>query len=246
MAENDQINGGANVEGDRDPDRLHAALAQAIADIPPADEVTKARHLHAAMTAFADIAATHPSPSHDASDAPQLISLRKLRLYRTLGAVAAATLAIVSFGVIVPLLTSNGSDDTGIMASETFSDAPGVPLTVMSADEPSEVRPSEMRSESGLSASSPTERFFNLSGLCTDQIEELTYELTYAEGSSFSWVAYEVVDDGTPVILVESASELLSLDEAAKAVGDSVEPPEVLLVLDPATCALLRVERAGP
>jgi len=252
MADNDQINAGATAGDAPDADRFHAPLARLIADVPAADAITRARHLRVAMTAHA---AETVAARVEANNARQ-ISAQRLRIYRTFGAVAAAALVIISFGIIVPLFSSTGSDDAEIMASqlssEDLSSGPSAaPLTAVSEDEPSESRPLETRSEAALSATAPVQRAFNLSGLCSAEIEKLTYaedteDAEEGGGAGLSWVAFEGTEEGKPVIFVKSATDLQSLEMATEAAADTTEPPAVLLILDPATCDLLRVERAGP
>jgi hypothetical protein len=243
MADNDLNPHGPDAE---DPDQVHAPLSQAVAEFLPADDLTRARHLRVAINAFSE--ASLPSATPDDEAILNSVPSRRLSLYRTLGAVAAAALAIVSFGVILPLVSTGDRDDTEIMASEMSSDSLGVPLTALNNETPQDtsqdVRP-EMKSESALSAAGVVDRLFNLAGLCTAEIEELTYELTVEHNDRFSWVAYEVVTDGISVLRVESAAELTSPEEAMAAARNATEPPEVALVLDPISCELLRIERAG-
>jgi hypothetical protein len=256
MADTDLTGDGAHAE---DPDQLHAPLAEAIAGLSPADDVTRARHLRTALDAFAELSRTEFTSANDGVTAPTHPALRRLRLYRTLGAVAAAALVIFGFGVVLPLISST----SGIDSDSTAMDSAAATLFVISEDAPAEMRaesglsesaPSESApSESGLSESAPAavaptsvQRLFNLTGLCDFEIERLTYR----EPKVGSWVAFEVIENGAALLIVAAVEpEVTSLDEANAAVTasrDSSEPPAVTLVLDPRSCALLRAERAGP
>ena len=241
MADTDLTGDGAHAE---DPDQLHAPLAEAIAGLSPADDVTRARHLRTALDAFAELSRTEFTSANDGVTAPTHPALRRLRLYRTLGAVAAAALVIFGFGVVLPLFSST----SGIDSDSTAMDSAAATLFVISED-----APAEMRAESGLSESAPAavaptsvQRLFNLTGLCDFEIERLTYR----EPKVGSWVAFEVIENGAALLIVAAVEpEVTSLDEANAAVTasrDSSEPPAVTLVLDPRSCALLRAERAGP
>jgi hypothetical protein len=261
MADKDLTGDGARAE---DPDQLHAPLAEAIAGLSPADDVTRARHLRTALDAFAELSRTEFTSANDGVTAPTHPALRRLRLYRTLGAVAAAALVIFGFGVVLPLLSSTSGNDS----DSTAMDSVAATLFVISEDAPAEMRaesaPSESApgnsapsnsapGESGLSESAPAagapasvHRLFNLTGLCNYEIEELTYR----ESGIGSWVAFEIIENGATLLIVEAAEpEVTNLDEATAAIAaprDSSEPPAVTLVLDPTSCALLRAERAGP
>lgn len=235
MANTDLTGDGAHAE---DPDQLHAPLAEAIADLSPADDVTRARHLRAALDAFADLSHTEFTPSNNSVTGPTHPVPLRLRLYRTLGAVAAAALVIFGFGVVLPLLSSTGGNDSDSTALESVA----ATLFVISDD-----APAEMRAESA-PADAPTsvQRLFNLTGLCDFEIEKLTY----LEPDIGSWVAFEVIENGAALLVVAAVEpEVTNLDEANAAMTasrDSSEPPAVTLVLDPRSCALLRAERAGP
>jgi hypothetical protein len=252
MAENDLTHHGPDAE---DPDQVHAPLSRAVADFLPADALTRTRHLRVAINAFNEESSIEESSIEDDptgvsgdDETPEWSAhtpSRRLRLYRTLGAVAAAALGIVGFGVVQPLLSSPRGEDTGIMASELSSvsstDSSGVPLTPLSNDSAT-----EMSSESMLRSADAAQSLFNLTGLCDSEIEVLIYEFGVTENSGFSWVAYAAVDDGFSVIFVKSTSELSSLEEAQQAATRATEIPAVILVLEPISCALLRIERAGP
>lgn len=246
MADKDLTGDGARAE---DPDQFHAPLAEAIAGLSPADDVTRARHLRTALDAFAELSRTEFTSANDGVTAPTHPALRRLRLYRTLGAVAAAALVIFGFGVVLPSLSSTGGNDS----DSTAMDSVAATLFVISEDAPAEMRAESAPSESGLSQSAPAagapasvRRLFNLTGLCNYEIEELTYR----ESGIGSWVAFEVIENGATLLIVEAAEpEVTNLDEATAAIAaprDSSEPPAVTLVLDPTSCALLRAERAGP
>jgi hypothetical protein len=207
-----------------DPDRSHALLAQLISDVPAADELTRARHLRTALDAF---------------DAPPV---RKAP--RWLTAVAAATIGLVGFGAVLPLLLANGQDDADMSAVE--SGAATLSATEGEADEiPSQMRATVAPEEAAISEAAAVDRLFNLTGLCDLEIESLTYEEASQGSGGSTWVAYDGSEDSRAVILVDSSDEITSLEEA-QAVSDSNVVPRVRLLLDPSTCSLLRTERAAP
>lgn len=252
MADKDLTAEGVGAE---DPDHMHAPLAQTIAGLPPADDVTKARHLRTALKAFADLPRyefTNPDHPTNSSLTPSTL---RLRPYRTLGAVAAAALVIFGFGALLPLLSPSGGSDS----DSTAMDSAAATLFVISEDEPAEMRAESALSESA-PAAAPAQRLFNLTGLCNAEIEALTYR----EPGISSWVAFEIIEDGTAVLIVKASideltnldqaaatvqafiNELTNLDQATATAQDASQSPTVTLILDPGSCDLLRVERAGP
>ena len=242
MVDKDLPNEGAHSQ---DPDHLHAPLAQLIAGVAPADEITKARQIHAALAAFEDLSSTTPITAHRGGRS-RVSSPRRLRLHRSLGAVAAAALLIVGFGVVLPLLSSNEGQDSDLRASDRSAD-PAAAMLI--AESESEDESSEMMVDSPMA-----QRLFNLSGRCDIEIETYTFnefvEDEFVEGETpWSWVGFETTDEGQSILVVVSVlgiSTFAEAEYAAQVARAATEPAPVTLVLDPTSCALLRTERARP
>jgi hypothetical protein len=243
MVDKDLPNEGADAQ---DPDHLHAPLVQVIAAVAPADEITKARHLRVALAAFEDLSSTTPITAQR-EDRSRVNSPRRLRLHRSLGAVAAAALLIVGFGVVLPLLSSNGGQDSDLRASDRSAE-PAAAMLI--AEDEAEDQISEMMVDSPM-----VQRLFNLSGRCDAEIETYTFDEVVepneiVEGEiPWSWVGFEASDAGQSILVVASLpgiSTLAEAEEAAQFARAATEPAAVTLVLDPTSCALLRTERAGP
>jgi hypothetical protein len=179
MADRDLRDAGAYPKELQDPDHVHAPLAQAVAAVPKADDITRARHLRIALEAFAAETSTSNPPSPHRWH-------RRLRLSTSIGAVAAAALMVVGLGVVVSLLNTQGNDDADLTAVE----ASAQPYDSADDSSPNETEMMARSTESMMLVLTP----------CTEEISEVLR----AEEAGDYWSVDEVTEGGAVVLRVEA------------------------------------------
>lgn len=222
-----------------DPDQNHAPLAQAIAAVQRADDITRARHLRTALEAMQTVQTVQSAnaTTSKAAIAATVLATRSRqrgRFSNPITAVAAAALLLFGLGAVVSLSSSNGSGDTELNSLEASAQTYVIEANTGPTDadhQPAESEMSARHTETMMVAQTP----------CIEEIERALK----AEGPLWTWTADEVIEDGATVTKVE-AVKVEALSTPSTSATDPGAVPKVTLILDPVDCRVLRIERAAP